>query len=451
MENRHPVRCSDNEEAVLFLRRKRQEMAETNDILGNLGSTLSIAYRSICNAKTPIKTLNDLCQIKGVGKWILRLMLGFFQESVAEEPSANHDAPWDRKKAKEPKRYIPQKNSAAYALLITLYRAMQNGASYMNQQELIDASEKQVAFLGLQLREWLDKSKQPESLGSSRNWYTGWSCMKTLMSRGLVLKSSCPAKFMLTQEGKEAAHECLIRSGNLQSMSESNRCHCISDAQRSFVVKLTSQPATASCQQKVIDISNKVADKLPVWLSYVNLRGKQADLSDLNVDYAIQRKQSISTFISSPIVEDIMTTISATDMKSQIPDLHMHKHKPPANDGIKGNDILARPPYNFGEKFQDMYDVILILDDRENFGSRSRKVIDNIQTQFNIPVEVRCLPVGDGIWLARGRGCNTEYVLDFIVERKRVDDLCKSIWDNRYRDQKLRLQVFLYKIFCYSD
>jgi hypothetical protein len=34
-----------------------------------------------------------------------------------------------------------------------------------------------------------------------------------------------------------------------------------------------------------------------------------------------------------------------------------------------------------------------------------------------------------------------EYVLDFIVERKRVDDLWSSIKDNRYKQQKLRLQV----------
>lgn len=33
-------------------------------------------------------------------------------------------------------------------------------------------------------------------------------------------------------------------------------------------------------------------------------------------------------------------------------------------------------------------------------------------------------------------------MLDFIVERKRVDDLWSSIKDNRYKQQKLRLQVF---------
>ena len=51
------------------------------------------------------------------------------------------------------------------------------------------------------------------------------------------------------------------------------------------------------------------------------------------------------------------------------------------------------------------------------------------------------LPVGDAIWIARHKVHETEYVLDFIVERKNVDDLVGSIRDNRYKDQKLRMQV----------
>lgn len=31
----------------------------------------------------------------------------------------------------------------------------------------------------------------------AREWYTGWSCMKTLVNRGLVVKSSCPARYFL--------------------------------------------------------------------------------------------------------------------------------------------------------------------------------------------------------------------------------------------------------------
>lgn len=56
--------------------------------------------------------------------------------------------------------------------------------------------------------------------------------------------------------------------------------------------------------------------------------------------------------------------------------------------------------------------------------------------------QVRRLPVGDGLWIARHKQSKKEYVLDFIVERKNVDDLRGSIRDNRYRDQKLRLQVY---------
>jgi len=39
-------------------------------------------------------------------------------------------------------------------------------------------------------------------------------------------------------------------------------------------------------------------------------------------------------------------------------------------DAVKQDmEVLAMPPRRFGEKFEETYDVILILDDRENFGS----------------------------------------------------------------------------------
>lgn len=61
-------------------------------------------------------------------------------------------------------------------------------------------------------------------------------------------------------------------------------------------------------------------------------------------------------------------------------------------------------------------------------------------------LQVRRLPIGDGIWIARHKHLSNEYVLDFIVERKKVDDLRSSIRDNRYRDQKLRLLVLINSI-----
>jgi crossover junction endonuclease MUS81 len=55
---------------------------------------------------------------------------------------------------------------------------------------------------------------------------------------------------------------------------------------------------------------------------------------------------------------------------------------------------------------------------------------------------VRKLHVGDFVWVAqetrpRDPVRPAELVLDHIVERKRLDDLCSSIIDGRFREQKV--------------
>lgn len=41
------------------------------------------------------------------------------------------------------------------------------------------------------------------------------------------------------------------------------------------------------------------------------------------------------------------------------------------------------------------------------------------------------------IWVANDKDSKLEAVLDYIVERKRLDDLSKSIIDGRYNEQKV--------------
>lgn len=50
--------------------------------------------------------------------------------------------------------------------------------------------------------------------------------------------------------------------------------------------------------------------------------------------------------------------------------------------------------------------------------------------------EIRHLKVGDFIWIARDN-YGHELVLPYIVERKRMDDLAKSIKDGRFHEQKV--------------
>lgn len=54
--------------------------------------------------------------------------------------------------------------------------------------------------------------------------------------------------------------------------------------------------------------------------------------------------------------------------------------------------------------------------------------------------EVRRLSVGDFLWICRDeQNKENEFVLPYIVERKRMDDLASSIKDGRFHEQKFRL------------
>ena len=89
------------------------------------------------------------------------------------------------------------------------------------------------------------------------------------------------------------------------------------------------------------------------------------------------------------------------------------------------------------------YDVTLILDTREVKSTKStedRKYIQEQLTRRGVPVEKRALELGDVCWVAKRRGMSgdtTEAVLDFIMERKRLDDLVGSIKDSRFHEQKV--------------
>ncbi len=59
----------------------------------------------------------------------------------------------------------------------------------------------------------------------------------------------------------------------------------------------------------------------------------------------------------------------------------------------------------------------------------------------NIVFEIRKLNAGDFLWIARHKtDKKREYVLPYIVERKRLDDFSSSIKDGRFHEQKFRLR-----------
>lgn len=111
------------------------------------------------------------------------------------------------------------------------------------------------------------------------------------------------------------------------------------------------------------------------------------------------------------------------------------------------------------------YEIALIVDNREKRNATDLNYFFDKLRANNIASELRSLPLGDFVWVIRMRNdANklltareeasmkatrsnkldkkdfSEYVLDFIIERKTADDLAASIMDGRYEEQKFRLK-----------
>lgn len=104
-------------------------------------------------------------------------------------------------------------------------------------------------------------------------------------------------------------------------------------------------------------------------------------------------------------------------------------------------DPISLPPGSFT--------IQLVLDNREVRTSTDRDYIANELMKQDITPQVRALELGDAMWVAK---CNDpayltrygeegdEVMLDWIIERKRLDDLIGSIKDGRFHEQKFRLR-----------
>lgn len=109
---------------------------------------------------------------------------------------------------------------------------------------------------------------------------------------------------------------------------------------------------------------------------------------------------------------------------------------------------MRLPPLPPGVPFGQEYDVVLLIDNREQFahgvaGGRTEGAQEGLARlrQRGVAAELRMLCIGDALWIARSRrNPGVEYCLDFVVERKRLDDLESSIKDARYKQQKYFLK-----------
>ncbi|KAK9499062.1 hypothetical protein O3M35_003575 [Rhynocoris fuscipes] len=110
-------------------------------------------------------------------------------------------------RTKKSKEYIPAFRSAAYALLLALFR-----------------KETSRDYKGFMTKDELQKAAQPLTdcsfkKAQSGSFYTGWNSMSQLIKKGLIIKASNPAKFSLSEEGRQVASR--LENSSTSSLSSS--------------------------------------------------------------------------------------------------------------------------------------------------------------------------------------------------------------------------------------
>jgi crossover junction endonuclease MUS81 len=212
-------------------------------------------------------------------------------------------------------------------------------------------------------------------------FYTAWNSIKTLLEKDLVYERGRPLRrYALTEEGWEVAKR----------------------------IKKTADP-----DQRVLD----------------NFTSKDNDDSDF-VELGL-----------SPVRPRSSRQSGSETKENSVPDVA------PLGEAI--SDEASLPTFSPITIPPSSFTVELVLDVREIRAKQDRDYMSAELTKKGVKPIMRALELGDALWVAK---CNDpgllvrkgaegdEVVLDWIVERKRLDDLVGSIKDGRFHEQKFRLR-----------
>lgn len=318
---------------------------------------------------------------------------GRSDNNIILAPSKKKNAAGDQRKdgggdggRKKKREYVPQRRSGGYAVLLTLYKETQVPGSkgYMFKMELQTEAQ-----------HLCDKSFTVPDLGSK---YTAWSSVSTLIQKNLLIKTHNPARYSLTEGG-------LALAERLASVEQTN-----TDGDREEV---RSELEATEEDDNVVDLTGSDEGEEEEEENRIHPTERRAAITQVSCD--------VDDVRSSGKPQNSQTTTT--------------RRKPNAECLLPGT-----------------YEIMLCVDFIETTGGshhRKQELVKELQRN-GVNFDIRKLNVGDFLWVAREKVApvagqlrapvGRELVLDYIVERKRMDDLCGSIIDGRFREQKFRLK-----------
>jgi hypothetical protein len=321
--------------------------------------------------------------------------------------------------------------------------------------------------------------------------------MSNLIKKNLVEKANkLPARYSLTESGRQLAIKLIygITNENEHKSSESSESdheqrkeelakepfNWISAehnqhpplTRNKYMIK-ESETDLQSMRNEFIEIIDSDSDvislndddNLPKKSTYGISQSKSFDnddsddLPDLNVECKpkniqksswIRNNSSESTGLSQPMASTCITNsqhqsyssaFTTSSKSNEFSISTLITKEPSTTTETSSNLNKISTPTALTTFSPGSFEVILFVDNCEQSHAKRQDLLIDELKKANIKFDTGKLSVGDFAWIARQKSgselLNTAMVLDFIVERKRMDDLCQSIIDGRYKEQKV--------------
>ncbi|XP_061167176.1 crossover junction endonuclease MUS81-like [Saccostrea echinata] len=401
------------------------------------------------------------------------------------------------------REYVPAYRSGPYALLITLYRDRQyaDGRGFMTKTELCNKAQSladksfTLADPGCRYTAWssmgtlIKKGLVVKESSPAKYSLTEAGCqlahrLEAIQAEDLPLRPASTQRLPVTVPGNRnqdhgsLQYKYVTNEGDEVNKKDKAAVLIDDDIGLGFLIKVNYQLLLSSGKRYRLDTTRPLGDNVYVYLheeDAVDCVGVQEttrlpslnDLEETPASTAVKPTKEAKKRTKLP--KDVMSSHSAEpqllsfqNSSPKLPTLH-NKDTP----RISSVRALSLERASESENSQEstntdcvsnfvflpgQFEIILCVDNAEFYGSRQgggKSLLPDL-IKNGVTCDLRKLHVGDLLWVAREKTHQTEVgidqprrrelVLDYIVERKRMDDLVHSCTDGRLSDQKFRLK-----------
>lgn len=309
-------------------------------------------------------------------------------------------------KKKRVRKYIPKKRSGGYAILLSLLelKATSRGVS---KEQIVELAGK-----------YSEHCMTPNF--STKEFYGAWSSISSLKKHSLVLEEGRPKKYSLTEEGIQLTKSLKLadRISFPKESCETDEHSAITNETSEFTANL-SDLRDENSKEKEVNHMNDTSAMLDI--TFQDLSTPQRPQESLLKDQRLRTQSDLSPHIPKEIFGN----------------------QPISSSLLKRKNKTVRRRYN--EVSYELwrngdFEIFPIIDHREIKSQSDREFFSRAFERKGMKSDIRQLALGDIIWVAKNKNTGLQCVLDTIVERKRLDDLALSIRDNRFMEQKNRLE-----------